>query len=176
MKYENFYGSSHSRARKHVILFPGILFSQTPTLKKNVSLPVLLNVYEIMNFNLTAISTNSSTPQHKKRVLERKDSWKMFSSSRDVTWKIWWYLGVGLRSQLTGFPGQMTMMMSFCFLRYSFIFERCVVCCVSIKGCFPWNFRFICSTHRHFSCHHHRARRQFHQLGLIFKYLPPGCC
>lgn len=66
---KNFYGSSHSGARKHVILFPGILFSH-PLQEENVSLPVLLNVYEIMNFNLTAVSTDSPTPQHKKK------SWK----------------------------------------------------------------------------------------------------
>lgn len=50
-----------------MILFPGILFSH-PLEEGNVSLPVLLNVYEIMNFNLTAVSTDSPTPQHKKRA------------------------------------------------------------------------------------------------------------
>lgn len=122
---KNFYGSSHSGARKHVILFPGILFSH-PLEEGNVSLPVLLNVYEIMNFNLTAVSTDSPTPQHKKRA-EKKG----FLKDGFIVQGRYWEDLVGLvctglcRSQLTGFPGQMTMMMSFCFLRYSFI-----LCCV----------------------------------------------
>lgn len=174
MKYEYFYGSSHSGARKHVILFPGILFSH-PHEEENVSLPALLNVYEIMNFNLTVISTDSPTPQHKKQSWKERIPEGCFH--RPGT----------LLGRFGGTPPQPANRIpradddddEFLFLAlFIHFWALCVLCCMCVlkRMFFPpkgirltaWNFRFICSTRRHFSCHHHRAQTSVSSVWFNF--------